>query len=250
MRGLGWLRRRRSYPRRQMRHRLIEFLRINWLVVFAFGGLGVVAVVPATVFLRRYPYLLGFVHGAVATFLVAGVGLIFLVFTGSTRYLSGAYGEDNTRDVLRRARRKRHIWGWIDNLEVQSGDVDHVVVAPSGIYAIDSKWHATDLSESILHADAAAARAAARRASLIMRSARLQTLDVQPVVVIWGRWQRDLQNDAHVVDGVEVLKGLHLRNWLAERSSGTISAEHADEVLAKLRKFKARVDPTRPPQAS
>jgi hypothetical protein len=54
--------------------------------------------------------------------------------------LSGVYGEDNTRDVLRRARRKRNIWSWIDNLEIQSADVDHLVIAPAGIYAIDSKW--------------------------------------------------------------------------------------------------------------
>src|SRR5207245_860145 len=112
------------------------------------------------------------------------------------------------------------------------------------------KWHATDLTSSVLHADVAAARAAARRASLIMRSARLQSLDVQPLVVIWGRWQRDLQEDAHVVDGVQVLKGLHLRHWLAQRSSGALSADHAGEVLAKLRQFKARVDPARPPRTN
>jgi len=84
--------------------------------------------------------------------------------------LSGVYGEDNTREVLRRARRKRHIWSWIDNLEIQSADVDHLVIAPAGIYAIDSKWHTTDLTSAVLHTDAAAARAAARRASLILRS--------------------------------------------------------------------------------
>ncbi len=55
-----------------------------------------------------------------AVFIVAAVGFGFLLQTGSTRQLSGMYGEDNTRDVLRRARRRRHIWGWIDNVEVQN----------------------------------------------------------------------------------------------------------------------------------
>jgi hypothetical protein len=82
------------------------------------------------------------------------------------------------------------------------------------------------------------------RASLVMRSAHLQTLDVQPVVVVWGRWQGELQDGARVVDGV--LKGLHLRTWLNERPVGTTSSTYDDEVLAKLRSFKARVDPTRP----
>ncbi|TDX03094.1 nuclease-like protein [Kribbella sp. VKM Ac-2566] len=136
-------------------------------------------------------YLLGAAHGATVTFFVAAVRHLFLVCTGTTRELSGAYGEDNTRDVLRRARRKRHIWNSIDNLEIQSGDFDHLVIAPAGIYAIDSKWHATDLTDAVLDRDVATARAAARRANLILRSVHLQALEAQPLVVVWGRGQRD-----------------------------------------------------------
>jgi len=159
--------------------------------------------------------------------------------------LSGVYGEDNTREVPRRARRKRHIWSWIDNLEIQSADVDHLVIAPAGIYAIDSKWHTTDLTSAVLHTGAAAARAAARRASLILRSERLQVLDAQPLVVVWGRGQGDLPEGGCVIDGVLFVKGSGLRNWLAQCSSGAISNEHANEASKKLRQFKARVDPTR-----
>ncbi len=68
-----------------------------------------------------------------------------------SRQLSGAYGEYNTRDALRAAHRRHHIWGWIDNLEVQGGDIDHLVLAPSGIYAIDTKWHTTHLGDTTLH---------------------------------------------------------------------------------------------------
>ncbi len=84
-------------------------------------------------------------------FLVSAVGLLFLLHTGASRQLSGAYGEDNTRDALRAAHRRHHIWGWIDNLEVQGGDIDHLVLAPSGIYAIDTKWHTTHLGDTTLH---------------------------------------------------------------------------------------------------
>jgi hypothetical protein len=239
--------RRRSYARRKLRLQAIRFLRTRWRPILAFAGVCVIATVPVTLLLRGY--LLGVAHGAVATFFVAAVGLLFLVYTGATRELSGAYGEDNTREVLRRARRERYIWSSIDNVEIQSGDVDHLVIAPAGIYAIDSKWHATDLNGGILRTDIATARAAARRANLILRSMRLQALEAQPLVVVWGRGQGDLPEAGCVVDGVQILRGSGLRSWLAQRSGAVISHEQANEVITKLRQFKARVDPTRPPPA-
>jgi len=128
-------------------------------VVIGFAAIGTAALVPLSFVLSGY--LLGFAHGAVAVFIVSAVGLLFLLNTGSTRQLSGAFGEDNTRDELRRAKRRGYIWGWIDNVEVQGGDVDHLVLAPSGVFAIDSKWHSVRVDDAVLRNDAAAARAAA-----------------------------------------------------------------------------------------
>lgn len=226
---------------------LTGFLRTNWWPILAFAGLCAIATIPVTLVLRGY--LLGVAHGAVAIFFVAAVRHLFLVYTGSTRELSGAYGEDNTRDVLRQAKRRRHIWNSIDNLEIQSGDVDHLVIAPAGIYAIDSKWHATDLTDAALERDVATARAAARRANLILRSIHLQAPEAQPIVVVWGRGQRHLPEAGSVVGGVLILRGSALRGWLSQRPAGAISQEHATDAVTKLRLFKARVDPSRPPRA-
>ncbi|TCO41041.1 hypothetical protein EV646_116132 [Kribbella antiqua] len=112
----GVFRRRRSYARRQFRERLFAFLRRNWRVLLAYVAICVVSVIPPSMFLSGY--LRGFVHGAMTVAAVAAVGLLFLLYTGSSRELSGAYGEDNTREVLRVAKRRRHVWGWVDNLEV------------------------------------------------------------------------------------------------------------------------------------
>jgi hypothetical protein len=178
-------------------------------------------------------------------FFVSAVGLLSLVYTGSAPQLSGAYGEDNTRDVLRRAKRHRHVWGWIDNVEVQHGDVDHLVLTPSGVLAIDSKWHAVRVDDTVLHKDAAAARAAARRAGLILRSLRQQDLQIQPLVVMWGQSQRDLQGRTRTIDGVEIIGGRELRQWLTQRPTGTLTKERADQVLSTLAEFKSRVNPAR-----
>jgi hypothetical protein len=40
---------------------------------------------------------------------------VFHASTGSMNQLAGAWGEDNTADQLRRARRRRLIWGWVNN---------------------------------------------------------------------------------------------------------------------------------------
>lgn len=214
-----------------------------WLV---FVGLCVAGVTPLSMFLNGYA--LGFVHGATMVFIVATIGLFFLLHTGSVRELSGVYGEDNTRDILRVAKRRRHVWGWIDNLEVQGGDIDHLVATPDGVFAVDSKWHGIDLTELVLRTDATAARRAARLASLILRSLRLQDLPVQPLVVVWGRGQHDLQGDPRVVDGVEIVGGLEFGNWLARHSAGDLTTQRAEQALAKLGEFKTRVDPSRRPQ--
>jgi hypothetical protein len=237
------LRRRRSYARRQFSDRLFAFLRGNWRVLLAFVACCAVSVIPVSMFLSGY--LLGLLHGAMTVAAVAAIGLLFLLYTGSSRELSGAYGEDNTRDVLRVAKRRRHVWGWVDNIEVQGGDVDHLVVTPAGILAIDSKWHGTDLTDTVLRTDIAAATRAARVGNLILRSVRIHDLQVQPLVVLWGRAKEDLDQQHRVIGGVAVVGGLELRDWLARHSSGTLTKQRAEEVLTELRNFKARVDPSR-----
>ncbi|WP_166389739.1 nuclease-related domain-containing protein [Nocardioides ochotonae] len=56
-------------------------------------------------------------------------------------HVRGAWGEDNTRDELQRAKRKRLVWAWVDSVTLQAGDIDHLVVTRNGgLVAIDSKW--------------------------------------------------------------------------------------------------------------
>lgn len=59
-------------------------------------------------------YFLGFVHATILA--IAASGLV-LGFLAHDRYalllMRGAWGEDNTRGELKRAKRKQVIWGWI-----------------------------------------------------------------------------------------------------------------------------------------
>lgn len=118
-------------------------------------------------------YLLGLTHGAIGAVFTASVLVTFLgSSSGTVGHLVGAWGEDFTRDALRRAKRRHHIWGWVDSLEIASGDIDHLVIAPSGIHATDSKWRGQALSRSALERDLEAAKRATSRARSVLRSLR------------------------------------------------------------------------------
>ncbi|HWD79700.1 MAG TPA: NERD domain-containing protein [Kribbella sp.] len=209
-----------------------------------FGVIAAVGATPGSLILHGY--LRGLFQGAFAMGVLAAVGLLFLLHTGAWRELAGVNGEDGTRGELRIARRRRRIWGWIDNLEVQGGDVDHLVVTSAGVLVVDSKWHTSDLNDALLHADAAAAHRAARLARLILRSLGLTDLQIDPVVVVWGGAQSSLGHQVRI-DGVEFVGGPDLQRWLTRRASGALTSRRAADVLTRLREFKARVDPTRNP---
>ena len=79
-------------------------------------------------------------------------------------HLRGAWGEENTRSELQRARRKRLIWGWVDSISLRAGDLDHLVVTRhGGLVAVDSKWRnrASDTVDMARAADKARLRAEA-----------------------------------------------------------------------------------------
>src|SRR5690606_126514 len=107
-------------------------------------------------------YVLGALHAAM---LAIGYYTLRVSFLASDQdavwQVRGDLGEVNTRDELKRAKRRRLIWGWVDSITVSTGDIDHLVITRrGGVVAIDSKWRSeavgTDIGRS-----AASARSAA-----------------------------------------------------------------------------------------
>jgi hypothetical protein len=187
-------------------------------------------------------YALGLAQGVFATALVPMILTSFLMVSGSAFQLSGAWGEDNTRDVLKSAKRKRHIHGWIDNLEVQGGDVDHLVITRAGAFALDSKWHSHGITPQVIAQDVERARASARRASNILRSIS-RPQPVTPVVILWGG-DREWARGGRAEDGVRFVCGPELKSWLSVTTQVvSIDDRQAREILGELAAFKERVRP-------
>jgi len=235
------LNRRNSYPNRRVRAAARSFVRANALMLTLISA----STVAICAFLSWAidGYAAGLFTGVFASTIVAMVVLSFLLVSGMTFQVSGALGETNTADVLRSATRRRLIHGWIDNIEINSGDVDHLVLTQAGIFAVDSKWHSHGLTARKVEGDATAALASAARARSVLRSVHVRRPIVTPLVVVWGGDQDEAHGQRHL--GVEFVSGGKFKAWLlANAASGTAFNEwQSKALLGELEAFKRRVRP-------
>src|SRR3954451_8682235 len=123
-------RRTAPYSRRKYREALRGWLLTNWLPLGV--GTGIFLMAGAAMPLLVHGYVLGAMQGLLVGLLMLAVTTSFLVHTNSAGQLAGAWGEEFTREELAKAKRRRLIWGWVDSIEMNGADVDHLVVMRSG----------------------------------------------------------------------------------------------------------------------
>lgn len=249
---------RKSYPARRLKDLRIAWMRRNvWgLALFFLGIVGADAAVAVTMGVAGLTssglYLLGLLHaGSLAAWWYL-VNSAFLAHNHEALWqLRGAWGEDNTRSELQRAKRKRLIWDWIDSVELQAGDIDHLVVTRrGGVVAIDSKWR-NQITAGDVPAMARSSRTAALRAEGVLRSvlkresgARHRTkakpVTVTAAVVLWGAARTGVPSDANI-DGVRFLDGRQLLQWLAELDGHEVPRDAARDVIKLLEDYRSKV---------
>ncbi|MFL6108977.1 MAG: hypothetical protein ACJ72L_18610 [Marmoricola sp.] len=201
-------------------------------------------------------FFLGAISVLLVGALVAGLGIGFLVSDPiAIHQIRGAWGEENTRGELRRARRRGHIWGWVDSVTLAVGDIDHLVVTRhGGLVAIDSKWRSrvNAAGRDSMIEDAGASR---RRAEGVVRTVLSRersgrradgtSLRVRPAVALWGSSQSSLP-DAVRLEDVEFVRGRDLVQWLATLEGDAVDQGPAEELLASLKKYRSATWVSRP----
>lgn len=179
-------------------------------------------------------WLAGLAVGLFLATCVALVGFAFLLSGDAAYLIAGALGEAHTGEELESAQKAGLIWSFIPNVEASSRDVDHVVLTPSGIVAVETKWRFKGASDQWLAYAAAQAEAGARQARLVLQSRGIDhRAEVRPVVVVWGGAGREIK-DAQAVAGVDVIRGDHLLRWLEQCARGPLAQDHAEALHAKL----------------
>lgn len=166
-----------------------------------------------------------------------------LVDPVSRRYARGADGEEFTARELRRC--SRHGWRSVHNVVLESGDIDHIVVGPGGIVAIETKcpdagWPWLK-GQGIHHPWVRqASRSAMKTNALIRQHSGLRT-EVHPVVVVWAR---GLAGEPVEVDGVRVLHGTDLAGFLGSLAPA-LDQEQVRQIHSALEPVAARLDAVR-----
>ena len=150
------------------------------------------------------------------------------------RWRDGAEGERLTAAAVTRLYRAG--WRGVDHVEIDRGDVDHVVVGPGGVFALETKWtnerwqitngHFTNpyATDALLQA-----RRGAERVALMLKWTYDVIERVQPVLVIRGPGRPDICEPTEIC-GVLVVPGELLKGTLTMRSA-TMDAKARDEIV-------------------
>jgi hypothetical protein len=243
------------YSRRRLRRLRKDWLRRNTKVL-AISTLGLTGLLGVVSLLLVGPdtrtafswWLLGVVQATVVVVWLHMLDATFLAYEReAVTQLRGAWGEENTRSELKRAKRKRLIWGWVDSINLQCGDLDHLVVTRrGGLVAIDSKWRnqASDTVDMARAAHRARLRTEGLANSLLRNEkgvrhrAKVNPVAVTPVVVLWGAAQHGVPDGANV-DGIDFVAGHSLLEWLSRLEHEPVDKAAATDVVARLEEFRA-----------
>jgi hypothetical protein len=245
----------RSFPRRQLRRLFWAWARDDWkrLAGVAAGAASLITfetavLVASTIDVAVRWYVIGALHVAIVAVFLGAIATTFLAHQREAIwYLRGAWGEDFTKDELARARRKKLIWGWVDSVTVENGDIDHLVVTKSGgVVAIDTKYRSSsqDLDPARMAAEAGKAKLRAEgviqtflRKERGSHRAAIKAFTVSPLVVVWGAATVGVPEGARIND-VDVVSGAGLVGWLERLDGEAIDEAAAADLLARLENFR------------
>lgn len=243
------------FPRRELKRLRRRWLRRNLgIVAFLLVGFvlaaALISVPLATSDLPVRWYVIGLLHAGLVAAALHLVNSAFMAHEAAAIWqLRGAWGEDNTRSELQKAKRRRLVWGWVDSITLQGGDLDHVVVTRSGgIVVLDSKWRSSIDADAVAEMTASAKKAAIRAQGLarsMLKSergakhrARAQPVTVNAAVVLWGA-AREMVKDGRVIDGVRFVDGRKLVDWLRHFDGPPVPPDAAKELLEQLTAYRA-----------
>lgn len=185
----------------------------------------------------------GFSAGASAASVVWLVALATIEVSGTSTWRMGAAGEQWTGEELVAAT-PEHV-RIVHAVALAWGDVDHVVVGPGGVWALETKWSSTKWSDRDL-APTGRITAAVQQATRNAREVRSrlaaydQRRTVGAVVVVWGNvGDLELPFEQH---GVAVVHGKGLREWLADSRPEVMSAAEVASAADGLERYVAHRD--------
>ena len=198
----------------------VKHARNNWRIYLALiVSLGTVTVVTAA-FVRE-PFVRGFWVGTMVTAIVAVVVHINTTLSGASSRASGGEAERFTSEQLRKLDPAR--WFVFDHVAFADFDIDHVLVGPGAVFAVETKWRTRAPNQKQLREFTAQAKRSSGRLRRFL-STKGVSRRVTPLVVLWGpEHGKVVAPEGQLIDSVLVVGGAHHAIWrdgLVERTSG------------------------------
>lgn len=188
--------------------------------------------------MQRTDFLRGLFAGLMAGLLGMFV-MVFLVATGIAQRQMGGAAEQWTAELLEGLDRGR--WFVAHDVSFEEINVDHVLVGPRRIYAVETKWTSWQGNSKFLQGARSCAERGARKIRSLLASQDLHR-EVVPLVVVWGPGTDAMQTAPLWNQGIGVVAGVHADTWLDKlRSSGRdvardLNAERAVSGFIAARK--------------
>ena len=191
--------------------RVCAYLRRHGAVLFsslAVAGLLMSAVFWAT---GARGVWLGFLIGAFIATLSCSIAWLTAEASGARAPLIGAMGETWSADALKGLSKR---WKRVDSVPFgTSFGVDHVLLSDAGVFAVETKFTASDWSVSSppLRNTMDNARWKARKVGFLLDIAGRPP--VTPVLIVWGPGAPALPGGYALVDGVVICRGSSTKEW-------------------------------------
>lgn len=232
-----------SYPRGLARRRQYEFLRRSWTWFAVFLALVLGSLLLATQFMAS-GFARGLLLGGVLVWSVMVVWSQVVYNTGTSPAMMGDLGEQWTAHELRKLTGEG--WRLVNHVLLKNRDIDHVVVGPGGVFAVETKWTATPWEWDPLdkRISAAAKQALDNAHDLALwHGVRGQGIDqTHPVVFLWGRGAQEIPIDAEV-DGARIVTQRSVALWRASFGTSGLTPAQVRGVWTALDKQCRMRDP-------
>ncbi len=218
--------------RQHLRAEIRDVVTRNWLVLGAAIALWIgvgLGTVSALVLASGWGFGAGLFIGL---WVAVGVWLTdhFVAWTGFRHRQMGLSAELETGRILDRLGSS---WQVEPNVMIDDRyDIDHVVVGPEKVYAVETKWTSTRPE-----VEGWMSRVARGRAEGLQRALARANADVEvvPVLVIWGRDAATVAPEVAISRrGVRVVAGTEWRHWLPRLDGAASPSDPRPDVLAAI----------------
>jgi hypothetical protein len=155
----------------------------------------------------------------------------------------GQLAEQWSLDGLRKLRG----WHITDHVPFDRESVDHIVVAPAGVLAVETKYRArtpstgSDAPERHQR-DLNSADRAAHKVRLLLRAEQLRDAAVViPVLIVRGPGAPNLPEGHRLENGVQIVDGNHPERWLHLFNEPRLAPSMRRELHARFDRFAVKV---------